>query len=300
MGNSVIDALDFEDEMAECMLQISGYHSNDKFSVLVEGPDDVIVYEKFFSKNRVEVYCMSGCYKLLEVVESLDGNGWEDHFVAIKDADYDRLDRRVYPYSNLFLTDAHDLETTIIDGEILENIMKENLKYEEIKKNHVQLDGNQLLKDTCAILKALSFIRWFNEVHSCGINFDIIKIPSMLEENESLSYNCCLNFLLSNPINSSVEVSIEDILNFEDCHSDTICDLKLVRGHDMCEVICYLIKNFTIEGNKYYSTKTKLNATKIETSLRLSYTKDKFSTTELYVALNEWFAIHGYRDLMTC
>lgn len=300
MGNSVLDALDYGDEIGEKMLSISGYCSCDKFSVLVEGPDDVIVYEKFFSKDKVEVYCMNGCNKLLDVVKSLDEKGDDERFIAIKDADYDRLNGKVYPYSNLFLTDAHDLETTIIDGEILESILKEYLKYEDMKRNHIQLDGNHMLQEVCSVLKALSFIRWYNDANSCGINFEIVKIPSMLDEDNALGCEYCLNFLLSNSVNSHVTVSVEDMWRFEYCHSDVICDLQLVRGHDMCEVICYMIKNFTKDGNLYYLKKTKLTTEKVEASLRLCYNKEKFSATKLYVALKDWFGHHNYQGMMAC
>lgn len=91
MANSVLAALDSRDEGNEIRLVISGNCSINKFTVLVEGIDDIKVYEKFFSKEKVNVYQTNGCAKLVELVEKLDSLNLEDKFIGIKDADYDVL-----------------------------------------------------------------------------------------------------------------------------------------------------------------------------------------------------------------
>ncbi len=44
MANSVLDSLDGRDEINEMKILISGYRTIGKFTVLVEGIDDVKVY----------------------------------------------------------------------------------------------------------------------------------------------------------------------------------------------------------------------------------------------------------------
>lgn len=56
MANSVLDSLDGRDEINEMKILISGHRTIGKFTVLVEGIDDVKVYEKFFLKEKVIVY----------------------------------------------------------------------------------------------------------------------------------------------------------------------------------------------------------------------------------------------------
>lgn len=53
MANSVLDSLDGRDEINEMKILISGHRTIGKFTVLVEGIDDVKVYEKFFLKEKV-------------------------------------------------------------------------------------------------------------------------------------------------------------------------------------------------------------------------------------------------------
>ena len=55
MANSVLDSLDGRDEVNEIRLVISGNRSINKFTVLVEGIDDIKVYEKFFSNLLAEL-----------------------------------------------------------------------------------------------------------------------------------------------------------------------------------------------------------------------------------------------------
>ena len=72
MANSVLDSLDGRDEINEVKLLISGYRTHGKFTVLVEGIDDVKVYEKFFLKEKVIVCSTNGCAKLVELVDGLN------------------------------------------------------------------------------------------------------------------------------------------------------------------------------------------------------------------------------------
>lgn len=70
----------------------------------------------------------------------------ESDFIGIKDADYDVLNHVSYPYPNLFMTDKHDLETMMISEEALENIMKEFLRYEDMKKERIELNVQDFCK----------------------------------------------------------------------------------------------------------------------------------------------------------
>ena len=91
MANSVLDSLDGRDKINEVKMWISGYRTIGKFTVLVEGIDDVKVYEKFFLKEKVIVCPTNCCAQLVELVDGLNKIHLESNVIGIKDADYDVL-----------------------------------------------------------------------------------------------------------------------------------------------------------------------------------------------------------------
>lgn len=295
MANSVLDELDIQDEVSEIFLFISGYRSVGKVTVLVEGIDDVMVYEKFFAKDKVQMHHSSGCYKLVELLEKLNEKHLGELFIGIKDADYDVLNHVSYPYPNLFLTDKHDLETMMISGGVLEEVVKYFLRYEDMRKAGKHPDVDSLLQEALAKLRPLSYVRWYNSVSDCKLNFGKLCLSTMLREDASLGYDCCLTFLgRLNTALSRVPTSAQ-METFEKDHSEEIDCYHLVRGHDLCEMISLLLMN-----HSYYHKRSKVSADKVHNCLGLAYSKDEFRRTRLYASINSWFEKHAYSDMMAC
>ncbi len=293
MASSVLDALDNADEINEIRFSISGYRSIGKFTVLVEGIDDVKVYERFFVKDKVKVCQTHGCAKLVELVRELDGRHLENNFLGIKDADYDVLNCTSNPYPNLFLTDKHDLETMMISEETLEGIMKEYLRYEDMKRDRIELDAQALLQEVTERLRPLSYFRWFNDVSGSKLSFGSLKLSTMLKKDATLSYDCCLLFIqILNPGVSSFPTS-SMLTDFENAHSEHIDIFHLLRGHDVCEMICLLLK-----CHPYSYAKSNVSTDKIEASLRMSYNYERFQQTNLYASIIKWFETQGYHGMM--
>lgn len=295
MANSVLAALDSRDEGNEIRLVISGNCSINKFTVLVEGIDDIKVYEKFFSKEKVNVYQTNGCAKLVELVEKLDSQNLEDKFIGIKDADYDVLNHVTYPYPNLFLTDKHDLETMMISEEALESIMKEYLRYEDMKNDRNDLDVHAFLQDAIGKLRSLSYCRWYNDVYGSNWSFGTLKLSTMIHKDPALSYDCCLSFIKRLNPDASTIPTLSMLTDFEDAHSEHIDVFHLLRGHDLCDMINLLLKD-----HPYSDKKTKVSLDKIEAAFRLAYSGEIFRQTYLYSAITSWFDSHGYRGMMAC
>jgi hypothetical protein len=193
MANSVLDSLDGRDEINEMKILISGHRTIGKFTVLVEGIDDVKVYEKFFLKEKVIVYPTNGCAKLVELVDGLNKNHLESNFIGIKDADYDVLNHVSYPYPNLFMTDKHDLETMMISEETLENIMKEFLRYEDMKKERIELNVQDFLQEAIEKIRSLSYFRWYNDLSRIKLSFGTLKFCLLLINGHFVCHDTTYN-----------------------------------------------------------------------------------------------------------
>lgn len=290
-----MDALDIQDEVSELCLFVSGYRSMGKVTVLVEGIDDVKVYEKFFNKGKVQVHHTSGCYRLVELIGELNGKNLEGNLIGIKDADFDVLNHKSYPFPNLFITDKHDLETMMISGGALEDVVKYFVRYDDMRKDGAEIDVDTLLNEAIMKLRPLSYVRWYNNVLDCKLNFGTLRLSTMLNQSASLDYDCCLAFLGTlNPCSSSMPNSAQ-LETFESEHSELVDSYHLVRGHDLCEMISLLLTQ-----HSYYYKKAKVSAKKIEDSLGLAYGGDRFRRTLLYASITSWFDKYGYANMMAC
>lgn len=295
MANSVLDSLDGRDKINEVKMWISGYRTIGKFTVLVEGIDDVKVYEKFFLKEKVIVCPTNGCAKLVELVDGLNKIHLESNFIGIKDADYDVLNHVSYPYPNLFMTDKHDLETMMISEEALENIMKEFLRYEDMKKERIELNVQDFLQKAIEKIRSLSYFRWYNDLSRIKLSFGTLKLSTMLKVDSTLSYDCCLAFITRlNPDATFIPTS-RMLADFENSHSGQIDTYQLLRGHDLCEMLSLLL-----QSHPYSYAKSHVSDDKIEASLRLVYSGEQFRKTQLYASITTWFESNGYHDMMAC
>lgn len=298
MKNSVLDNIDFGDFLSELEQSVSGYKTSGRFTVFVEGIDDAILYSNFFNSNNVAVEDTSGGHRLTEIVKYLDSHGLEKYFIAIKDSDFDRLNNLAPAYNNLFLTDKHDLETTIISVSAIEKLLKETLRYSDVKKEKKEaevIDGRRLIDNACDMILDISYIRWYNNENNKNINFDILKFQEIISENGSLECKFCLKYLMDNPCNSKISISLSDIYAFKESHKEINDILQLVRGHDLCEALYILIKQ-----NSYYRKKSNLSSDKIEEGLRLCCGIEQFRKTELYSNIKCYFENNCYIDMFAC
>lgn len=298
MKNSVLDNIDFGDYLSELKQSVSGYKTSGRFTVFVEGIDDAILYSNFFNSNNVAVEDTSGVHRLTEIVKYLDSHGLEKYFIAIKDSDFDRLNNLTPAYNNLFLTDKHDLETTIISVSAIEKLLKETLRYSDVKKEKKEaeiIDGRRFIDNACEMILDISYIRWYNNENNKNINFDILKFQEIISENGSLECKFCLKYLLDNPCNSKINISLSDIYAFKESHKEINDILQLVRGHDLCEALYILIKQ-----NSYYRKKSNLSSDKIEECLRLCCGIEQFRKTELYSNIKCYFGNNCHIDMFAC
>ena len=265
-------------------------------AVLVEGPDDVKVYRKFFDQNMTQLFSCIGKGDLQKALsELLDKT---NHVIGIRDADFSNLENAKPAISHLFFTDYHDLEMTI-------------LYFEEVRRSLFSEYGDLNRIDSVwkTIIKDASFagyIRWFNEKNDYQIVFDglFYKIDSngdreqvLLDQlnrvvqklqflnNFRLKTAKCLAFCktwertirFSNKSNEQSPdkkgtITKELVHDFITEHNtDDI--FNLCNGHDVSDLLVMAFK---------------INTKQLATALRLSFYREQFIKTALYRELLAW------------
>lgn len=239
-------------------------HVNDgKVVLVVEGADDKEVYEKVTDASSVCIYVDCNCDKHIVILNALNSR-YGDRLLAIKDADFDRLDGRLSPYSNLVLTDTHDMEGMIVE-ECLPELQGEDAERCE----------NINLGDIYCELEDISYLKWFNHTNHCGINFS----DSTLDLDITAYFNACIA-----NTNNIVSVSLADMYAFKAAHQG-VAEKDLCNGHDLFERIYVRAKSAIVSN---FAKKPFFRR------LRRAYPGDKFVNTSLYQDIRKWEAANGH------
>lgn len=238
-------------------------HVNDgKVIVVVEGPDDKEVYQKVMDANAVCFYVDCNCDKHFVILNALN-NKYGNRLLAIKDADFDRLDGTANPYPNMMLTDTHDMEGMIV-SECLSELQGDDA---------VRCQGINLA-DIYVELEDVSYLKWFNHVNHYGINFS--------ETTLDLNINAYFCACIANT-QKSVSVTLADMYEFKSAYHG-VSKKELCNGHDIFERI-YVRAKAANAAN--YAKKPFFRR------LRRAYPRDSFVNTALFQAIKAWEASYN-------
>ena len=235
-------------------------HVNDgKVVLVVEGPDDKEVYEKVTDAASVCIYVDCNCEKHFVILDALN-NRYAHRLLAIKDADFDRVEGKRHPYPNLVLTDTHDMEGMIV-SECLSELQGDDA---------VRCQGINLA-DIYAELEDVSYLKWFNHVNHYGINFS--------ETTLDLNINAYFSACIANT-KKSVSVTLADMYTFKSANP-RVPKKELCNGHDIFERIYVRAK---AANTANYAKKPFFRR------LRRAYPRDSFVNTVLLQAIKAWEA----------
>ena len=123
--------------------------------VLVEGEDDGKIYPKFFDASKAKVEYVNGKTSLIEALEILTQE--TKQVVGIADADFLHLNKLYPRVKNLFYTDYHDIEMTMLSFEEVRN----NLLTEYQLQDKQQTIWQNVLEEASYI----GYIRWYNDIN---------------------------------------------------------------------------------------------------------------------------------------
>jgi len=253
----------------EVRLSLGHPASRHKIWIFVEGNDDAKVYPKFFVKDKVEFRSTNGCFPLVEIIDKAESR-ISSQILAIKDADFDRLESRCHKDS-VFLTDYHDLEIMMLMNDYtMRNILI------ECQKN---VSSDIVCSEIWSQAQFIGYVRWYNEKNNLELNFKGFPINKFYNGLEHIREKDCLEEINRRSPNKKIEVKWEAISDFvkDNPLGDELLP-ELCNGHDCSKILAIYL---SCEKEKY-SDKD------IQKSLRLSYSASEFANTTLYRKLREW------------
>ena len=290
MRNTVLEATTLQDKKMEIIEM--GHHedSEGKVFILIEGTDDEKIYRHFLNEQKVIFYVTKSCLYVVELLRILKTNPYlKNKVIGVKDADFDHILHRSYPdLDNLFLTDYHDIEMTLLSvSEGFENSLQAECSLQTT---------TPLVEKVAKDLKSLSYLRLYNEVTVAnnelegieldGINFNDITYSALYDGENAITWEQCLGHVKSTCNNSRLEhyPTTEMIKLFANSYINP--NLKqLTRGHDLVFALQVRLQKLNRKNSLGYKDLCLI--------LRNTCPKEKFEETNLYHQLNEWMNQQG-------
>ena len=250
--------------------------------LIVEGETaDLRVYKRFVNERLCQVTPAHNKDNAIQAIEILNHDNF-DGVLAIVDADFWRLENRSLTFSNLFITDAHDLEMMILQAPALEKLLDEFGSPKKIRKFVKQKNKNirQVLLDIgCPV----GYLRWVSIQQNLSLTFESIAFRRFIDR-KTLVLN--VSELIRTVINKSnrpdlkendLQKSITELTNPEHDPWDICC------GHDLICILSVALR--TILGS---NNTNDIKPEHLEKSLRLAYETAYFLETQLYQTLKVW------------
>ena len=268
------------DKLNELSLDITHPNSQGLNFIFVEGDSDIKFFRKFFDLGKCKVENIPGGKNKLEECVDILVKRYR-LILGIRDADFIHLNNLGYGNQNMFLTDFHDIEMTMVSNEIILNA---------VFFEFTNLPQNQYLNLRDNIIKTIemvSYLKWLNDRENLELKFEPGFNDLVLFTNLYIDFDTYFGRVLKKSPNARI-TDINLIKNkLEDLKKLNPDMLQLTNGHDFLKTFVNYLKNVIGVNN--------LSSEIIASVLRISYNLEQFKKTSLYVHLKEWSNINGTR-----
>jgi len=268
---------DATDKINDIRLSLNTEIGSEIVWILVEGEDDCKIYPKFFDETKARVeFVNGGKIQLTIAITTLTAE--TKQVIGIQDADFLHLERNYPEVPNLFYTDYHDIEMTMLSfDEVRTNLLTEYRlldKQQDIWQNALQE------------VSYISYIRWHNEKNKCKINFNGLGYAKLAEITDGkifMQKQNLLQELNARSKNKTEELTDSNIDGFITTNKTTDF-LNLCNGYDVTALLSLIIGG-------------QVSHTEFCRHLRLSFTDQHFIHTKLYREIFDWQISNGYNIL---
>ncbi len=241
--------------------------------VLVEGDSDIRLFRKLFDLDKCKVeYIPGGKPKVEECVLTL----LEEYtqIIGVLDADFSHLDESNAKKANIFLTDFHDIEMTMLaQDEVLHAILFE---YTDIHKNNHYTFCDNILET----IQQISYLKWLNDRENLKLIFKKVGFQDLISiSNFHFNFNEYLSRVLVKSDNAVIKDKILILEKIDELTQLNPDFFQLTNGHDAIQVFTKYFRN---KGHK------GLKDSHLASTFRIVFTNAHFRETKLYTALEKW------------
>jgi len=260
--------------------------------LIVEGDTDARVYGRFTDGDRCTVLVAHGKDNALITLDMLEKSAFPGA-LAIVDSDFWRLDGVTPGSVNVLVTDTHDLETMILSSSALDEVLLEFGRKDRLDR--LPKPVRDIILDACL---PIGYFRWLSTSpqENLLLNFSDIAFTAVVSVKDSVLW-------------TDIDALIGEVRAGSHGTMPPKRDLRarilrLLRGnrHDPWQVCVGhdLVHIFAIGLRDLFGGRSARSITSeaVDRILRIAYTIEEFSETELYRAIREWEKKNGYGVMM--
>lgn len=250
--------------------------------LIVEGrASDLRLYRNLIDQESCQIVPAHSKENALTVHEILESENFFG-FLVIVDADFWRLEGKQPSSPNLFVTDAHDIETMMLKSPAFEKLLGEFGSTRKIGRfvNDHDKSVRQALVESG---RPLGYLRWTSELQNLGLTFEDIAFARFVDR-DTLSvdtYQMIRTVRNKSQRHDLAETDLQDAIDgvADDTHDpwDVCC------GHDLICILSVGLRK-ALGSNSAREVEPEL----MEKSLRLAYEAVYFLETHLFQSLKAW------------
>jgi hypothetical protein len=263
----------YQQKLNELRLDIGHPNNKGLTFVLVEGESDIRLFRKLFNLDFCKVENVPGGKIKLEecVAQLVDAYSF---IFGIRDADFLHMGANPYMKRNMFLTDFHDLEMSIIAvDEIFSALLFEHTTIP--KADHASIRSN-IFKS----IEKISLLKWLNEIEDLEISFEAGFQDLISFQKLDIDFSRYFSRLLSKSPNAK-EADPDVILNKIDrLRNMNPKQFQLCNGHDFMKAASYFINSIGSTKNVTHESITR--------AFRMAYKNEYFTRTDLFLNTKAW------------
>lgn len=253
--------------------------------LLVEGHVDERFWRRWIEPRRCQIRAMGGRDKVFAAIELSRREG-RPEFVAVIDADFDRVDGGLRADPDIVYTDEHDLEGMLVRSPALEkviDILGSADKCAAFEKQHKPI--REALVDNA---RSIGKLRWLSKRDKLNLTFRKTKDSEFQylrygEFCERKEWSVDPRKLVIHVCNFSMrhDLKAEDVLARMDALPD-VDSWQLCAGHDLIGLLVIGLRQVLGNATKDEST--------LQDSFLLAYEEVYLLETSMYRALRVWEA----------
>lgn len=278
------------DGMANAIILTRKYPGNSLLSfLLVEGPTDKKLFISLVDTQKCQITIAYGKDNIRDILAILEQESIPG-VLAIRDADFAMLEGKMPTSSNQLLTDAHDIETMLIQSPALEKVLNEFGSENKIS-TFVKKSGKGIRTLLLDCGQHSGYLLWLSLREGLAFDFDELDFTKFVDGN-----NLEVDILRlithvkerSRQTHSSsskqTNLSVNDIYNKMQQLQDDGHDLwHVCSGHDLTHILSIGLRKVLGTHNAQ-----EVKPEQIEIYLRLAYERAYFQKTRLYTSIQTW------------
>ncbi len=260
-------------------------------SLLVEGGSDARFWLRRVDRRVCQVFPMNGKANVWEELKKARAAG-KPAFVAVLDADCERLEGTIVDDPDVVWTDFHDLETVLIASPALEHVLHEIGSIDRCEAFEKEKGIRPAL---LANAVPLGRLRWLSLRQKLDLTFKKMQ-------SRKFHYVDYRSFFEERSWEVDVRKMVKRVLDFcnrPDLKVDALMQdmdalpnadpWQVVSGHDLVGILIVGLRS-------KLGSRTDLNIEDFQQSLRLAFEQRHIESTNMYAALKAWEQRHeGFR-----